>query len=55
MQTYGWLNLLARVVTAPLRPFGLDRGRAAAAAERRSELRAALRWYREQRPAGASS
>ena len=46
VQTYGWLNLLGRVVTAPLRPFGLDRG-VRRRLQQRSALRGTLRWYGE--------
>jgi len=50
VQTYGWLDLLARVATAPLRPFGLDRG-LRRRLERRSEMREARDWYaRNGRP-----
>ena len=38
VQTYGWLDLWRRVVTSPLRPFGLDRG-LRRRLERRSEMR----------------
>ena len=46
VQTYGWLNLLGRLVTAPLRPFGLDRG-VRRKLQQRSALRGTLRWYAE--------
>ncbi len=51
VKTYGWLNLLGRIATAPLRPLGLDRG-LRRRLQQRSALRGTLRWYREHgRPA----
>ena len=47
VRTYGWLDLLARLVTAPLRPFRLERG-LRRRLERRSERRTVSRWYGEQ-------
>ena len=46
VRTYGWVNLLGRIVTAPLRPLGLDRG-VRRKLQQRSALRGTLRWYRE--------
>ena len=51
VQEYGWGNLLLRVLTAPLRPFGLDKGVRRKLAER-GKARASERWYRANgRPA----
>ena len=45
VQTYGWWALLERMVTAPLRPFGLEHG-LRRSLQRRAEVRRARKWYR---------
>ena len=47
VRTYGWLDLLARIGTAPLRPFGYE-GALRRRLHRRWTLRRTLRWYREK-------
>ncbi len=46
VQAYGWRTLALRFLTAPLRPFGLERGVRHKLLER-SELKEAEAWYRE--------
>jgi len=46
VRVYGWGNLLARVVTAPLRPFGLEHG-LRRRLRQRGDVRRTLRWYRD--------
>ena len=46
IQAYGWRTLALRFVTAPLRPFGLERGVRHRMLER-SELKEAQAWYRD--------
>jgi GT2 family glycosyltransferase len=51
VQAYGWGNLALRILTAPLRPLGLEKGVRHKLAER-GRARRTERWYRENgRPA----